>query len=86
MKEADLNGTTLMAGTNMQSMDVDVSALETFGTIGKEVNVLDGYQEAELLCETGRGCLTHMWFGGDWPLFEKTRIRVYVDGETTALD
>ena len=24
-----------------------------------------------------------MWFGGDWPGYEKTRVRVYVDGETT---
>ena len=24
-----------------------------------------------------------MWFGGDWPGYEKTRIRVYVDGERT---
>jgi hypothetical protein len=89
MKEAASNGATLTAGTNitagtnMQAADVDVSSLETFSTIGKEVNVLDGYQEAELISETGRGCLTHMWFGGDWPGFEKTRIRVYVDGETT---
>ncbi len=22
-----------------------------------------------------------MWFGGDWPSYDKTRIRVYVDGE-----
>ena len=25
-----------------------------------------------------------MWFGGNWPRYEKTRIRVYVDGEETA--
>ncbi len=36
---------------------------------------------AELLRHTGRGCLTHMWFGGDWPGYERTRIRIYVDGQ-----
>ena len=35
-----------------------------------------------MLCQEGKGCLTHMWFGGDWTAFEKTRLRVYVDGET----
>ena len=32
---------------------------------------------------TGKGCLTHMWFGGDWPGYHHTRIRIYVDGEKT---
>ncbi len=36
----------------------------------------------EMLYEEGKGCLSHMWFGGDWAAFEKTRLRVYVDGET----
>ena len=39
---------------------------------------------AELYHYQGHGCLTHMWFGGDFPDYGKTRIRVYVDGETTA--
>ena len=59
-------------------------ALTPFCQIGKEVPVLDGYTEAELLYHQGSGCLTHMWFGGDWPGFEKTRLRVYVDDEATA--
>ncbi len=63
--------------------DIDVSALETFCAIGKEVYDLNGYAEAEMLHAEGAGCLTHMWFGGDWPGYEKTRIRVYVDGEET---
>ncbi len=75
------NGTALTAAPHAGSAD-DVASLETFCAIGKEVLVLDGYAEAELLRVEGRGCLTHMWFGGDWPGFEKTRLRVYVDGET----
>lgn len=58
--------------------------LKTFSRIGKGSPALDGYGEAELLRHQGKGCLTHMWFGGDWPGYEKTRIRVYVDGERTA--
>ena len=61
---------------------VNFLSLDTFSAIGKEVSVLDDYREAELLSEEGPGCLTHMWFGGDWPAYEKTRLRVYVDGET----
>ncbi|MDQ1256469.1 MAG: hypothetical protein QG656_1065 [Candidatus Hydrogenedentes bacterium] len=56
--------------------------LKTFGSSGKELRVLSGGREAELLAHQGRGCLTHMWFGGDWPGYDRTRIRCYVDGET----
>ncbi len=62
----------------------DPAGLTMFSTIGKESRVLAGGKEAELLRHQGKGCLTHMWFGGDWPGYEKTRIRVYVDGEKTA--
>jgi hypothetical protein len=62
----------------------DVSRMETFCESGKGVGVLNGFKEADLLRHEGKGCLTHMWFGGDWPGYEKTRIRVYIDGETTA--
>lgn len=55
-----------------------------FSAIGKGSPALDGGGEAELLRHEGRGCLTHMWFGGDWPGYDRTRIRVYVDGEATA--
>jgi hypothetical protein len=61
--------------------DVDLARLKTFSSIGKELPVLNGYREAELLRHEGKGCLTHMWFGGDWPGYEQTRVRVYVDGE-----
>lgn len=52
--------------------------------MGKEVRVLKGDTEAELFQHTGKGCLTHLWFGGGWKGCEKTRIRLYVDGETNA--
>jgi hypothetical protein len=57
--------------------------LRTFTVSGKERTVLNGYCEAELFRHSGAGCLTHMWFGGDWPGYERTRIRIYVDGERT---
>ena len=59
-------------------------SLKTFGAAGKELRVLGGRKEAELLRHDGAGCLTHMWFGGDFPGYERTRIRVYVDGEEKA--
>lgn len=62
----------------------DVSRMKTFCESGKGVGVLNGFKEADLLRHEGKGCLTHMWFGGDWPGYEKTRIRVYVDGEKIA--
>ena len=58
-------------------------SLKTFSVAGKEATVLNGYKEAELISHDGRGCLTHMWFGGDWSGYEKTRIRIYVDGDKT---
>jgi hypothetical protein len=64
-----------------QISPVNVADLETFCEIGKERSDLNGYGEAKLLRQKGKGCLTHMWFGGDWPGYERTRIRVYVDGE-----
>lgn len=63
--------------------ETNTDQLKTFSTAGKELKVLNGYREAELLRHEGQGCLTHMWFGGNWPKYEQTRIRVYVDGEET---
>lgn len=62
----------------------EVTGLKTFSQSGKELKVLGGGKEAELLNHHGRGCLTHMWFGGDFPGYDKTRIRVYIDGEDKA--
>ena len=60
-----------------------VDTLKSFGTMGKAVYPFtDGdATEATLLTHKGKGCLTHMWFGGNWENYEKTCIRVYVDGE-----
>jgi hypothetical protein len=63
--------------------DVDWNTLKTFCNSGKELHVLNGYKEAELLRHEGKGCLTHMWFGADWLGYEKTRVRIFVDGEPT---
>lgn len=53
----------------------------SFGIAGKEKRVLKAGVEAELFRHTGRGFLTHMWFGGDFPDYGRTRIRIYVDSE-----
>ena len=57
---------------------------KTFGTAGKEETVLKAGVEAELFRYTGKGFLTHMWFGGDFKDYGLTRIRVYVDDERAA--
>jgi hypothetical protein len=61
--------------------EIDLAKLKTFCSVGKQLPVLNGYKEAELLRHDGKGCLTHMWFGGNWPGYNHTLIRVYVDGE-----
>lgn len=62
----------------------DISTLKTFGTMGKELQVLKKDRETELFIHEGKGCLTHMWFGGDLNGHEDMMIRVYVDGEAQA--
>ncbi len=62
----------------------DISSLKTFGTMGKELQILKKEQETELFNYEGKGCLTHMWFGGDLNGHEDMSIRVYVDGEEQA--
>jgi hypothetical protein len=62
--------------------DVKLKDLKVFGTAGKELSVLKPGVEAELFKEDGAGVLTHMWFGGDWNGYLRTRLRIYVDGET----
>ena len=63
---------------------VDLGSLKSFTVSGKQSSVLDGYQEAELMSHAGSGSLTHMWFGGSWPGYDRTRVRIYVDGESSA--
>jgi hypothetical protein len=57
--------------------------MELFGTMGKERKLVPG-EEMVLFEQAGAGTLTHMWFGGSWPGWGDTRIRVYVDGEAEA--
>lgn len=62
----------------------EAGGLKAFGTMGKAVYPLKGGVEAELFGHAGKGCLTHMWFGGKWKDYGKLRVRVYVDAEKTA--
>jgi len=59
----------------------EITRMQTFGNVGKNEHILTHGKEVELLSHAGSGCLTHMWFGGDFHNSAKTRIRVYVDGE-----
>jgi hypothetical protein len=61
----------------------NLSDLKTFGTAGKENQTLTKDKEAVLLEYKGKGALTHAWFGGDFKGYGQTRIKIYVDGETT---
>ena len=72
------------ARDNNPSNNLDISSLQTFGTMGKELQILKKEQETELFQHDGKGCLTHMWFGGDLFDHEDMIIRVYVDGEAQA--
>jgi len=67
-----------------QAAELDLSKFKTFGTMGKQVTPLSVEKEADLFSFAGKGCLTHMWFGGGWKGCEHTRLRIYVDGETNA--
>lgn len=64
-----------------KAQDTEITKLKTFGTIGKQQTVLSREKETELFSYEGKGCLTHMWFGGAFKEYEKTRIRIYADGE-----
>jgi hypothetical protein len=68
----------------MPAIGAGADALRPIGTIGKSEHVLKGGQEAVLFEYTGKGCLTHFWFGGNFTGVEDTRIRYYVDGEKVA--
>ncbi len=74
----------LMNPSNLRAGDDMMSGLRTFGTMGKEVRPLSKTKEAVLFQHEGKGCLTHMWFGGAFQAYGETRIRVYVDDEKEA--
>ena len=71
----------LLAPFAARADDAALSQLVTFGTMGKEVKPLRRDKEADLFRHDGKGCLTHMWFGGAFKGVAQTRIRIYVDGE-----
>lgn len=64
-----------------QLASVNVDGLKTFGTMGKELTILTQEHEVELFQHKGKGCITHMWFGGSFDNLGYTTIRIYVDGE-----
>lgn len=76
-----LAGTTAPGPASAQDREGrgEVDGLRTFGSMGKEVALLEAGKEVELVRREGKGCLTHMWFAMD----QRTRIRVYVDGEAS---
>ena len=76
----------LAFGLSAYSAGDSTQNLKTIGTMGKAVYPFtEGDKtEAELWSYEGKGCLNHMWFGGNWKDYEKVRIRVYVDGEAEA--
>lgn len=72
------------SGLTLETTRAQSDRMKTFSSIGKGTSDLDGHHEATLLDHAGSGCLSHMWFGGDWEGYGKTRIRVYVDHESVA--
>lgn len=62
----------------------ELDDLQLIGSIGKGERVLQGGKEVVLFEHTGKGCMTHFWFGGNFNGVEDTRIRYCVDGEEIA--
>jgi hypothetical protein len=81
---AILFAAVMLLAPDSKSFAAGLESIETIGTMGKGERVLEGGREAVLFEHQGKGCLTHFWFGGNFKGVEDTRIRYYVDGETTA--
>ncbi len=79
-----LVGGTFALAAAAQTQAAPLEDLKTFGTAGKQLTLLTTGQESELFDYAGKGCLTHMWFGGSFKNYGETSIRIYVDGETNA--
>ena len=79
-----LSGIFILALNGYVFCQQSIDELKTFGTMGKEMRVLKKDRETELFNYLGKGCLTHMWFGGSFKNVEYTDIRIYVDGEEKA--
>lgn len=65
-------------------MGSDVSRALTFTKVGKQEKPFVERTEAVLAEKSGSGFLNHMWFGGSFPHYQRLRLRIYIDGETTA--
>lgn len=70
-----------VAGCGTAALAAGADGLTPIGTIGKAERMLKADQETVLYEHTGKGCLTHFWFGGNFKGVENTRIRYYIDGE-----
>lgn len=81
MKKLKLTLLLALFASTLFAQKNSLSALKTFGTMGKQQNILSKEKEAELFSYMGKGCLTHMWFGGSFKGWGQTRIRIYVDGK-----
>lgn len=75
---------SICAGVALLARAADVDNLKSFGAMGKEQPLSPAGTETELFRHSGRGCLTHMWFGGNFKDYGRTRIRIYVDDEPQA--
>jgi len=54
--------------------------LRTFTSTIKEESLHPG-EEKVIIQKDGYGVITHMWFGGNYKHYDKTIIRIYIDGE-----
>jgi len=52
--------------------------------VGKQEKPFLERAEAVLAERSGCGYVSHMWFGGSFPHYQRLRLRIYIDGETTA--
>ena len=81
---ATILAAAVLLPSHLRAQADPAAPLKTFCTAGKQLRPLSADKEAELFHHEGRGCLTHMWFGGQFKDAAYMRIRVYVDGEAAA--
>lgn len=72
---------TVAAQAASRSLPETSESIRTINIAGKEETPFLKRGEAELGSYAGKGFLNHMWFGGDYPDYRRTRLRIYVDGE-----
>ena len=67
---------------------LDATQARTFSDAGKAVTLQGSGKGEQVLwertCNASSLCIVHhTWYGGSWPGYDTTRIRFYVDDETT---